>query len=82
MTDVEKARKRTKKNYKKEVRARYKQLMRLAKYNIKNATVNHCFVKRRHSSYEAFALWLIVKKLEAKGFKCELDYDELEINWE
>jgi hypothetical protein len=82
MTEVEKARKLTRKNYKKKVRARYKQLMRLVKYNIKNATVNHCFVFRRHSKYEAFTLWLIAKKLEAKGFKCELYYDELKINWE
>ena len=37
MTEAEKARKRTKQNYKKEVRARYRQLMSLAKHNIKNA---------------------------------------------
>ena len=82
MTDAEKARKRTRKNYKKEVRARYRHLMRFAKYNIKNATVNHCVMKRRRAEYETFALWIIAKKLEAKGFKCELDYHELKISWE
>lgn len=46
MTDAEKARKRTRENFKKEVRARYRHLMRLAKYNIKNATHNHCVMKR------------------------------------
>lgn len=81
MTEAEKARKRTRKNYKKEVRARYKYLMRLAKYNIKNATENCCFMKRGHADYEFFALWLVAKKLEAKGFKCELDYNELKIDW-
>lgn len=82
MTEAEKARKRTRKNYKKEVRARYRYLMRLAKYNIKNATENCCFIKRCHANYEFFALWLVAKKLEAKGFKCELDYNELKISWE
>lgn len=82
MTDAEKARKRTKENFKKEVRARYRHLMRLAKYNIKNATHNHCVMKRRRANYEAFALWIVAKKLEAKGFKCELDYHELKISWE
>lgn len=82
MTDAEKARKRTRKNYKKEVRARYKLLMDIAKHNIKNATENCCFVKRCHADYEFFALWLVAKKLEAKGFKCELGYGELKINWD
>lgn len=82
MTEVEKARKRTKQNYKKEVRTRYRHLMRLAKYNIKNATTNCCVMKRRHADYEVFALWLVTKKLEAKGFKCELDYNELKISWD
>lgn len=81
MTEAEKARKRTRKNYKKEVRARYRHLMRLAKYNIKNATANHCIMKRRHANYEVFALWLVAKKLEANGFKCEMDYSELKISW-
>lgn len=81
MKEAEKARKRTRKNYKKEVRTRYRHLMRLAKYNIKNATTNCCVMKRCHANYEVFALWLVTKKLEAKGFKCELDYSELKISW-
>ena len=67
---------------KKQVRARYRHLMRLVKYNIKNTTVNHCVMKRCRANYEAFALWIVTKKLEAKGFKCELDYHELKISWE
>lgn len=93
MTEVEKARKRVRKNWKKETRIKYKYLMSLAKSKIKNATDNYCRVNRHYSREEYFALWLVAKKLEAKGFKCELekgwlsttgifDYDTLLIEWE
>lgn len=81
MTEAEKARKRTKQNYKKEVRTRYRQLMSLAKHNIKNATENCCYMKRRGSDIERLASWIVAKKLEAVGFKCELSWDELKIDW-
>lgn len=92
MTEVEKARKRSRKNWKRETRAKYRYLMSLAKQQIKNATDNYCYVKRNCSRNEYFALWLVAKKLEAKGFKCELEkgnpfsnifyYDDLTIEWE
>lgn len=93
MIDIEKVRKRTRKNWKKETRSKYRHLMSLAKFHIKNATDSYCYIKRHWSKKEYFALWLVAKKLEAKGFKCELkrgepsftrifDYDELTIDWE
>lgn len=93
MTEVEKTRKRTRKNWKRDTRAKYRNLMSLAKLKIKNATSNHCYIERHCSKNEYFALWLVAKKLEAKGFKCELKegewtfskifyYDKLTIDWE
>lgn len=93
MTEVEKVRKRTRKNWKKDTRKKYKNLMSLAKFHIKNATDNYCYIRRHCNRKEYFALWLVSKKLEAKGFKCELNkardpfssifcYDDLTINWE
>lgn len=75
MTDVEKVRKRTRKNWKRETRAKYRYLMNLAKSKIKDATSNRCYIERHCSRKEYFALWLVAKKLEAKGFKCELEED-------
>jgi hypothetical protein len=93
MTEVEKSRKRTRKNWKRDTRAKYRYLMYLAKLEIKNATTNHCYIERQRSKNDYFALWLVAKKLEAKGFKCELRkgewtlselfyYDKLTIDWE
>ena len=93
MTEVEKSRKCTRKNRKKEIKTKFRHLMRLAKSEIKNATDNYCYVRRHYFRDEYFALWIVAKKLEAKGFKCELEkgrnpfsniycYDELTIYWE
>lgn len=93
MTEVERIRKRTRKNWKREIRTKYRYLMSLAKSKIKNATTNHCYIERHSSKNEYFALWIVAKKLEAKGFKCELEegkwslseifyYDKLTIDWE
>ena len=92
MTEIEKAKKRTRKNWKRETRAKYNNLMYLAELEIENATSNWCRVKRKCSNGDYFALWLVKKKLEAKGFKCRLRegeftfsgifyYDELTIEW-
>lgn len=92
MTEIEKLRKRTRKNWKRETRAKYKHLMYLAELEIENATSNWCRLKRSCRNDDYFALWLVKKKLEAKGFKCELEkgtftfsgifyYDELTIEW-
>lgn len=55
--------------------------MSLAKLNIENATENCCYMKRRGSEIERLASWIVAKKLEAMGFKCELSWDELKIDW-
>ena len=92
MTEIEKLRKRTRKNWKRETRAKYKHLMSLAKSEIKYATCSYCYIKRLCSKGEYFALWIVKKKLEAKGFKCRLEegvwtfsgtfyYDTLTIEW-
>ena len=93
MIEIEKVRKRTRKNWKRETKRKYKYLMYLAKQQINNATKNYCYIKRHYSREEYFALWLVAKKLEAKGFKCELSkgtdpvssifcWDTLDIEWE
>ena len=92
MTEIEKARKRTRKNWKRDTRAKYKHFKYLAELAIENATSNRCRVERRSGNDDYFALWLVKKKLEAKGFKCSLErgeftfsgifyYDELTIEW-
>lgn len=91
MTEIEKVRKRTRKNWKQKTKAIYRFLMKLAKQQIKNATDNYCYVKRNSSRNEYFALWLVAKKLEARGFTCDLEkgnpfsnifyYDVLKITW-
>ena len=50
--------------------------MDVAKNKIKNATSNYCVIERNCEFHEYFALWLVAKKLEAKGFKCELEKGE------
>lgn len=93
MTSMEKQRKRTRNNWKREQRAKFRFLMSCAKRGIKNATSNYCLLKRHCRNRDYFALWLVSKKLEAKGFTCELRrgeftfsgifyYDELTIRWE
>lgn len=92
MKDLEKLRKRTRKNWKRETRAKYRYLMDFAKQEIENATYNNCYIKRHCSKGDYFALWLVKKKLERKGFKCSLEkgvftfsgvfyYDRLYIKW-
>ena len=93
MFDLEKLRKRTRKNWKRETRAKYKNLMDFAKQEIENATSNSCYIKRPRSECDYFVLWLVKKKLERSGFKCRLEkgvftfsgifyYDTLYIKWE
>ena len=93
MTYLEKLRKRTRKNWKRETRTKYNYLMGIVKSEIENATSNSCYIKRHCSKGDYFALWLVAKKLEAKGFNCELEegiitstgmlyYDTLYIEWE
>ena len=90
---IEKLRERTRKNWKRETRSKFWFLMDVAKHKIKNATSNYCVIERSCKLHDYFALWLVSKKLEAKGFKCELErgkftfsgifyYDKLTIEWE
>ena len=73
MAEIEKAKKRTRKNWKRETRKKYKQFKHFAELEIENATSNWCRVKRDCGNNDYFALWLVKKKLEAKGFKCRLE---------
>lgn len=93
MIEVEKIKKRTRKNWKRDTRAKYRHLMSLIKLHIKNSTSNYCYIKRHYNKKEYFVLWLLAKKLESRGFKCELEkgtdpfssifcYDTLIIDWE
>ena len=93
MFDLEKLRKQTRKNWKRETRAKYRYLMDFAKQEIENATSNSCYIERHPSKGDYFALWLVKKKLERNGFKCRLEmgkftcsgvfyYDTLYIKWE
>ena len=89
MTEIEKLRKRTRKNWKRQMRSEYKRIMWKAEMTIENATKNYCTIEVREES--RFATWLVSKKLEARGFKCSLDKaiflsryrpnDELNIEW-
>lgn len=92
MTDLEKLRKQTRKNWKREQRAKYKKLKYQAELEIENASYNYCRVRSHCSNCEYFAMWIVKKKLETKGFKCSLIkgeftfsgifyYDELIIEW-
>lgn len=79
---IEKLRKRTRKNWKRETRKKFRFLMHVAKQKIKNATSNYCEIVRSFELKDYFALWLVSKKLEAKGFKCNLvHWDMLFIKW-
>ena len=90
MTDLEKLRKQTRKNWKRQMRSEYKRIMLKAETTIQYATQNYCTIEVREES--RFATWLVSKKLEARGFKCSLDKaiflsryrpnDELHIEWE
>lgn len=81
--NLEKLRKRTKKNWKREIRSEYKHIMWKTKITINFAINNCCTVDIRPESH--FAAWLVAKKLESKGFKCDLykaiPYNELHIEW-
>lgn len=93
MASMEKLRKRTRNNWKREQKAKYRFLMSCAKRDIKNATSKYCLLKQPCENHDYFALWLVAKKLAAKGFSCTLKrgtftfsrifyYDELSISWE
>ena len=56
MTDLEKLRKQTRKNWKRETRAKYRRLMSWAKLEIENATDSHCCLKRPCEANDYFAL--------------------------
>ena len=92
MTDLEKLRKRTREIWKREVRTKYSYLMSFAKMKIEQATRNSCSIKRKCGNGDYFPLWIVSKKLESKGFRCELEkgtftfsgifyYDTLYIYW-
>lgn len=62
LTDAEKARKRTRKKWKRSIKARYKQIMYLAKLAIENATGYDCILRFKEEYNDRFTLWLVEKK--------------------
>ena len=90
MTEIEKIRKRTRENWKNKMRNGYKKFMNAIKLEISYATENS--ITYVADSEYRFATWLVMKKLERKGYKCDLkkgDWinsifadDRLYINWE
>ena len=92
MTDLEKLRKRTRKNWKRGIRTNYRYFISLAKREIEQATSNYCLIKSECENDDYFPLWIVSKKLESKGFRCKLEkgkftfsgifyYDKLHIYW-
>lgn len=83
-------RRRSRKNWKREVRSKYKRIKCIAELEIENATKDNCYIEVKPEL--RFVTWLVMKKLERKGFTCELEkHDEysrffpndvLFINWE
>ena len=59
--NLEKLRKQTKKNWKREMRSEYKRIMWKTKITINSAINNWCTVDIRPESH--FAAWLVAKKL-------------------
>lgn len=71
MITAEQARKRVRKNYKDRVRAAYKEIKREVELEInKTSTINNCYVEIDRPLW--LAGFILMKKLERKGFKCEL----------
>jgi len=70
MIDVDKLKKQTRKNWKREMRYAYKRIKEETEITIENATENSCCVEVKMDW--RFATWLVMKKLESKGFKCEI----------
>lgn len=87
MTD--KLRKKLRKQYKKLIKEKYRNILKLAFCKIKNSTSRECFILI-DADYR-FATWLVKRKLEKLGFICDLrksfyavfdiDKDRLKIKW-
>lgn len=69
MTD--KLRKKLRKQYKKLIKEKYRNILKLAFCKIKNSTSRECliFIDNKY----CFATWLVKRKLEKLGFICELE---------
>ena len=71
MITAEQARKRIRKNYKHKVRAVYKKIKREVELKInETSTINNCYVEV--DGPLRLAGFILMKKLERKGFRCEL----------
>ena len=87
--ELEKLRKRTRKNKKQFIKEKYRNIKWKVNVTIENAIENNCYIEI-NPDYR-FMTWLVKRKLEQKGFVCELDKgdefsifpnDILKINWE
>lgn len=70
MRETEKARKQVRKNRKRKVRSAYREIKKLAKVKISKAAGNFAHIKVDPEF--RLATFIVMKKLERKGFKCEL----------
>lgn len=88
--NLEKLRKRTKKNWKREMWSEYRHVMQKAKWSIDRAINTWCYVRVKPENH--FIAWLVARKLKAEGFKCNVSrpilisnykpYNTIYINWE
>lgn len=70
MTEIEKQKKRARKNKKYKVRVAYRKIKRLVEYELLNATENCVYIE---TDIEArLATFIVMKKLESRGYKCRL----------
>ena len=74
MITAEKAKKRIRKNYKDRIRTAYKQIKFKAELTIENAIESNCYIEVRPEL--RLATFIVKKKLEDKGFVCELREDD------
>lgn len=89
MITSEEAKKISRKNRKREYRRLYKLIKGKAEEAILSSTENDCYIEVKPEL--RFLTWLVMKKLERKGYVCELKRckwstlflnDILSINWE
>lgn len=70
MTEIEKTKKRVRKNKKYKVRVAYKKIKRLVENALLNATENSVYIEIDVES--RLATFIVMKKLESRGYKCRL----------
>lgn len=70
MTEIEKQKKRVRKNKKYKIRSDYRKIKWLVENEILNATENYAYIETNIES--RLATFIVMKKLERRGYKCRL----------